>query len=174
MAATETCCLLVPVPDYYTFDYDNPNYLLNYYPIIYMPQEITTMIVLVVIYPVILSFLFIMHRKMKGRGKKQGDNKHVHILVQIASVVFVFLAYMFVYYTFFYVAGLTDKWATMFNSLMYNINNMIHPFIYFTLNGTLRDQLLFTIFGPTKSRVAPLVSVVGATGITIAVKPTHK
>lgn len=59
------CCPLIPLPEYYTFDYDNPNNEHNFYPDVFIPIEVSSMIALVVLNPITIGALIRLQRKQK-------------------------------------------------------------------------------------------------------------
>ncbi len=169
------CCPLIPLPDFYTFDYDNPNGEYNWYPPVFIPIEITSMIALLILNPITIWALIRMQKKSKmktvpttvsiisnqapstfapstfvistkAKLKKKNDaRKQVIAFVQMGLVMLVFMVYMFWYYLFFYFIGMTTKWQTMMNSLFYTINNMINPFVYFVFKPKMREELMKTL-----------------------------
>lgn len=163
------CCPLVPIPDYYTFDYDNPNKKFNWYPPTFIPIEVSSMITLIVLNPIIIVALIRLQKKSKVKPhtasvsmingqrttntvtniskakpkttQQNNARKQLMAFAQMGLVMLVFLIYMFWYYLFLYFIGMTTKWQTMMNSLFYTFNNMINPFIYFVFKPKMRQEL---------------------------------
>lgn len=154
---TGHCCLIVPAPSYYTFAFEKSpiNSTLNIYQKIFVPCETLTSIAVGVITPMtLLKYCLLKQRVKQDRNGGHGGSSHTSrislskreskVLLQIAVVTLCFFCYMINYYIFYYFVGLTSKWETLFNSLMYCFNSMVHPFIYFGFNRLLRKQLIDT------------------------------
>uniref|UniRef100_A0A915J0M4 G-protein coupled receptors family 1 profile domain-containing protein n=1 Tax=Romanomermis culicivorax TaxID=13658 RepID=A0A915J0M4_ROMCU len=141
----------------------------NVFRNLYAPLEIGALIILVVFSPMTLMQLRKrVNRKRSRTGKvEQFRNrlleqsvtsqdsiinnsadppsfsaKDIKIFVQIVGVSLIFFAYIFVYYSFFYIQKVKiNRSLAILNSFLFSICNAVNPIIYFVFNEQIRRQL---------------------------------
>lgn len=167
LASFDLCCLIIPQPEYYTFGFEtlsSNDTSINVFKPIYVPLEIGTMFTLAICNPITLFRLYRRYRRnmtmkrasfvllevttrtftrrrvsMEATASLSRDAK---IFIQIIGVTVIFFLYMFIYYLFFYIMEMTEKWAAVLNSFLYSVCHMINPIVYFSLNDQMQEQLL--------------------------------
>lgn len=168
LASYNVCCLIVPQPEYYTFGFEALSVndtSINVFKPIYVPLEIGTIFTLAICNPITLfrlyrrykrtntmkraSFVFLeattrtfARHRVSLEPTQATLSKDAKIFIQIIGVTVIFFLYMFIYYLFFYVMEMTQKWSAVLNSFLYTTCHMINPIVYFSLNEQMQDQLV--------------------------------
>uniref|UniRef100_A0A914UH58 G-protein coupled receptors family 1 profile domain-containing protein n=1 Tax=Plectus sambesii TaxID=2011161 RepID=A0A914UH58_9BILA len=187
LASTQSCCPMVPKPDLLSFDFIKIDrwtnktgivHTVNWYSYVYMPQEVIAMFLLLVLNPISVLTLYRRSKKAAGLCSSSGRRfrRDLRVYLQIGVVIAVFFAYMTAYYLTINLKLTNRLGVTLFNSLLYNINNMINPLVYVTINKHLRAHFWNTIsFGlipiPRRRRVDSLASPCASRRGTIVVRP---
>ena len=130
----DSCCPMVPLPDSWSFDYNNPNKETNFWKFAFMPQEIICLTLILILNPMTCYFL-------RKRVRNTDSVRENRIYLQIGIILIVFVLYMTIYYLYSNLQVLRNrKGVALLNSFLFTLNNMINPAIYFGLNPILRKD----------------------------------
>ncbi len=99
-----------------------------------MPQEIVAFILVVVLNPVTLVFLY---KRTRFSNRRTTD---LRIYLQIGIIMVIFVLYMIVYYLYNNLHAFQLKSVALLNSILYTLDNMVNPSIYFLFNPRLRKD----------------------------------